>query len=157
MITKHVYEKMAERSEPLKKKQRLLTSYSYVYTSSSSSHGELSQSELSEASSNLEQQVVTGPQRKFLLSWKSIFPWAETEGEGEGEVVFCRDCRKAGLRDEFALGKIRPPKGWKKEYLRRHALSDNHSKHAIATAKTDSSVFKSKCHTKTCKGEDRYR
>ena len=93
---------------------------------------------LKEASSNLEQQVVTGPQRKFLLSWKSIFPWAETEDE----VVFCRDCRKAGLRDEFALGKIRPPKGWKKEYLRRHALSDNHSKHAIATAKTDSSVFK---------------
>ena len=63
MITKHVYEKMAKRSEPLKKKQRLLTSYSYVYTSSSSSHGELSQSELSEASSNLEQQVVTGPQK----------------------------------------------------------------------------------------------
>ena len=32
-------------------------------------------------------------------------------------------------------------KGWKKKYLRRHTLSDDHSKHAVATLKSDSSAF----------------
>ena len=85
--------------------------------------------------------------RRLWLGLRENFYWVESPSfhglKPWGKVVFCRDCRKAGLRDEFALGKIRPPKGRKKEYLRRHALSDNNPKHAIATAKTDSSVLNS--------------
>ena len=51
----------------------------------------------------------------------------------------------AGLKNDFACGKSRPPKGWKKEYLRRHADSSDHAKHAptaIAISKTAVSMFK---------------
>ena len=49
------------------------------------------------------------------------------------------------LKNDFACGKSHPPKGWKKEYLRRHAESGDHAKHsslAISTAKTAVFMFK---------------
>ena len=57
----------------------------------------------------------------------------EIEG-GEDEKVFCKDCRKAGFTNEFAVGK--PGRGWKKEYLQRHVISNDHSKHAALTITT---------------------
>ena len=59
--------------------------------------------------------------------------------------MYCCECRAAGLKNDFACGKPHPPKGWKKEYLRRHAESSNHAKHgslAISTAKTAVFVFR---------------
>ena len=73
-----------------------------------------------------------------------LFLWAECE-EGENEVKYCKDCRQAGLKNEFAHGKPRPPRGWKKEYLRRHADSNDHTRQAplvMSTAKTATAMFK---------------
>ena len=44
--------------------------------------------------------------------WKYLFPWIEIEGEGtESELLYCRECKMAGLKNDFACGKSRPPKG----------------------------------------------
>ena len=53
--------------------------------------------------------------RKFLPRWKYLFPWVEVE-DSDGEVVaklYCRDCKAVGLKNDFALGKAHPAKGWK--------------------------------------------
>ena len=76
--------------------------------------------------------------RKFLPRWKYLFPWVEIEHEGtKTESLYCHECRAAGLKNDVACGKSCPPKGWKKEYLRRHTDSSDHTKHdslAISTA-----------------------
>ena len=64
--------------------------------------------------------------RNFLPRWKILFPWGEYE---DGETDCC-DCREAGLKNKFVRGKDRPLRGWKKEYLRRHADSRDHTKYA---------------------------
>ena len=49
------------------------------------------------------------------------------------------------MKNDFAIGKLRPAKGWKKEYLRCHAESNDHSRfaaQATAIAKTASFMFK---------------
>ena len=49
------------------------------------------------------------------------------------------------MKNGFTVGKLRPAKGWKKEYLRCHAETSDHSRFAVqalAIAKTASSVFK---------------
>ena len=120
------------------KKQRLLTKYLVSDESESTESMET----LPLTSSNESDDVHY--LRKFLPRWKMLFPWAEYEG-GEKEVIYCSDCRQAGLKNEFARGKARPPRGWKKEYLRRHADSNDHTRHAssvISTAKTAVSMFK---------------
>ena len=74
--------------------------------------------------------------------WKCLFPWVEMNNE---DKLYCRECRAAGMKNDFAIGKLRPAKGWKKEYLRCHAESSDHSRfavQAIAIAKTAGSVFK---------------
>ena len=85
--------------------------------------------------------------RKFLPRWKYLFPWVEEiQGDDENEdKLYCRECRAAGMTNDFALGKVKPAKGWKKEYLRRHAESKDHSKfapQATAIARTAAEVFK---------------
>ena len=71
--------------------------------------------------------------RKFLMRWKLLFPWVDFEDGGQQcEKLFCRDCRSAKLKNAFAGGKDRPLGGWKKEYLQRHAVSNNHVKYASA-------------------------
>ena len=120
------------------KKQRLLTKYLVSDESESTESMET----LPLTSSNESDDVHY--LRKFLPRWKMLFPWAEYEG-GAKEVIYCSDCRQAGLKNEFARGKARPPRGWKKEYLRRHADSNDHTRHApsvISTAKTAVSMFK---------------
>ena len=49
------------------------------------------------------------------------------------------------MKNEFALGKLRPAKGWKKEYHRRHAESNDHARfapQATAISRTACAVFK---------------
>ena len=58
------------------------------------------------------------------------------EGTGEDITVYCRDCKRANLSNDFARGKKRPGKGWKKEYLQRHADSNQHLLHALPTIRT---------------------
>lgn len=74
--------------------------------------------------------------RNFLLSWMKIYSWIITEGSGDDMVVICKQCQKAGLSNDYAKGKKCPGKGWKREYLQRHAESDDHVKHAVATVRT---------------------
>lgn len=72
-------------------------------------------------------------QRKFVLRWRLLFPWVEFEdGEGE-ERLYCRDCRAAKLKNAYSIGKQRPKGGWKKEYLQRHAISNDHVRFASET------------------------
>ena len=68
-------------------------------------------------------------QRKFLMRWKLLFPWVDFDGE-ENEKLYCLECRGAGLKNPFAVGKERPLGGWKKEYLQRHANSNDHTRYA---------------------------
>ena len=49
------------------------------------------------------------------------------------------------MKNDFAIGKVCPTKGWKKEYLRRHADSSDHwrfAPQATAIAKSATSLFK---------------
>ena len=65
------------------------------------------------------------------MRWKLLFPWVEFEDGGhKNETLYCRECRSAKLKNAFAVGKDRPPGGWKKEYLQRHAISNDHVKYA---------------------------
>ena len=68
--------------------------------------------------------------RQLLQHWLQLYLWLEVEGTGEDLTVFGRDCKKAKLSNEFSKGKKRPSSGWKKEYLQRHADSNQHSRHA---------------------------
>ena len=63
------------------------------------------------------------------MRWKLIFPWVEME-DGGNEKLYCRECRSAKLKNVFAVGKNRSSGGWKKEYLQRHAVSNDHVKYA---------------------------
>ena len=45
--------------------------------------------------------------------------------------IYCHECRAAGMKNDFAIGKLRPAKGWKKEYLRGHAKMSDHSRFAV--------------------------
>ena len=78
----------------------------------------------------------TSRKRNFLLSWTKIYPWVTTKGTGDNMVVVCKLCQKARLGNNYAKGKKCPGKGWKREYLQRHAESDDHVKHAVATVRT---------------------
>ena len=108
------------------KKQRLLSPFVRAELSSS---GVLEDTETlpSSSSSSTSEEMATNlhhdiSTRKFLPRWKYLFPWVEVEdGECSKEFIeklYCRECRAAGLKNDFALGKVRPAKGWKKEYLR---------------------------------------
>ncbi|XP_065892733.1 zinc finger protein 862-like [Dysidea avara] len=135
------------------KKQRLLSPFVRAELSSS---GVLEDTETlpSSSSSSTSEEMATNlhhdiSTRKFLPRWKYLFPWVEVEddecSEEFIEKLYCRECRAAGLKNDFALRKVRPAKGWKKEYLRRHADSSDHSRIApqvTAIAKTASSMFK---------------
>ena len=35
------------------------------------------------------------------------------QSEEDPDIVYCRDCKTAGFRNDFAFGKQRPAKGWK--------------------------------------------
>ena len=100
--------------------------------------------EMSE-SSDCEHTCTCIYERKFLPRWKLLFPWI-TQSEEDPDIVYCRDCKTAGFRNDFAFGKWRPAKGRKKEYLQRHDLSKEHFRHAsltIATARSAIGMFKS--------------
>ena len=73
--------------------------------------------------------------RQFLQQWLTLYPWLTVEGTGEDITVYCQDCKRAKLSNEFAKGKKRPSGGWKKEYLQRHADSNQCTRHAPETAK----------------------
>ena len=68
--------------------------------------------------------------RKFLPCWRMLFPWAEYE-EGETEIVYCHDCRKASWKNEFARGKGHLQEDGRRNtfIVRRHADSRDHTKH----------------------------
>ena len=68
--------------------------------------------------------------RKLLLKWTKIYPWVATVGSGEDMIVYCRECRKFGLKNEYTIN------SWKKEYLQRHASSEDHVKYAPMATKT---------------------
>ena len=125
-----------------RKRQRLLTAFVDINSSDtdstipSSSYSSNTNEEVENESSHCRAR------RKFLPRWKCLFPWVEMDNE---DKLYCRECRAAGMKNDFAIGKLRPAKGWKKEYLRRHAESSDHSRfavQAIAIAKTAGSVFK---------------
>ena len=131
-------------AEPAKKKQCLLTSFlagdSFEEAEELSTDGGERSTETGESS--IEDQpsgsFVSGitKKRTFLFHWTKIYPWLLMEGTGEDITVYCRDCKKAGLTNDFAKGKKTPGKGWKKEYLQRHADSNQHLLHALPTVKT---------------------
>ena len=130
----------------MSKKQRLLTKYVSSLSDEDDSSLELTESIPSVTSASDDDVRQLKLARKFMPRWKYLFPWIEIEGEGtESELLYCRECKMAGLKNDFACGKSRPPKGWKKEYLRRHADSSDHAMHAptaIAISKTAVSMFK---------------
>ena len=111
-------------AEPTSKKQCLLTEFM-------SSEGSSKETEESFMETTTEDQSSTSPtvsrKHSFLYSWTKIYPWVSVEGTGEDITVFCKDCKRAGLCNDFAVGKKRPGKGWKKEYLQRHADSNQHA------------------------------
>ena len=79
-----------------------------------------------------------------------VFATLETPAEletndGDEEKLYCYECQAAGMKNDFAIDKLHPAKGWKKEYLRCHAESSDHWRFAVqatAIAKTASSMFK---------------
>ena len=95
-----------------------------------------SESDASIDSDRLSGESVAPRKCNFLLSWTKFYPWVTTEGTGDNMVVVCKLCRKAKLTNDFAEGKKCPKKGWKREYLQRHADSDDHVKHAVSTVRT---------------------
>ena len=124
-----------------RKRQRLFTAF--VDIDSSNTDSVPSSSYSSNTNEEMENESsYSRAQRKFLPRWKYLFPWVEIDNE---EKLYCRECRATGMKNDFAIGKLRPVKGWKKEYLRRHAETSDHSRftvQALAIAKTASSVFK---------------
>ena len=110
--------------------RRLESYFDSPGSSSVSSSVENEESEVSEPSHSSRHDRQ---QRKFLLRWKLLFPWVDFEDGGqESEKLYCRECRSANLQNAFAVGKDRPLGGWKKEYLQRHAISNDHVKYASA-------------------------
>ena len=105
-------------AEPAKKKQRLLTSFlagdSFEEAEELSTDGGERSTETGESS--IEDQpsgsFVSGitKKRTFLFHWTKIYPWLLMEGTGEDITVYCRDCKKAGLTNDFAKGKKTPGK-----------------------------------------------
>jgi hypothetical protein len=103
-----------------------------------------SSSSVSTSSESEDGRVERSPrnQRKFLLRWKILYPWAELEEGEPGEVIYCRDWRSANLKNPFAVGKTRPMGEWKKEYLQRHASSNDHVTFASQSfRKSQTSLF----------------
>lgn len=84
--------------------------------------------------SDYDDPAFEANQRRFLERWRFSFPWAEMSDD---EKVYCHDCRRAGFNNEFVMGKVRPRKGWKKEYLQRHVVSKDHARHANLAISTD--------------------
>ena len=124
-----------------RKRQRLLTAFVDIDSSDTDSVPSFSYS-LNTNEEVENKSSYSRAQRKFLPHWKYLFPWVEIDNE---EKLYCRECRAAGMKNDFAIGKLRPAKGWKKECLRRHAKTSDHSRFAVqalAIAKTASSVFK---------------
>ena len=128
------------------KKQRLLSAF-VSESCQSSEAAEDTETLPSSYSSSASEDSTNAPYRlrKFLPRWKYLFPWVEIRDDGDEEKLYCRECRAAGMKNDFAIGKVRPAKGWKKEYLRRHADSSDHSRfapQATAIAKSATSLFK---------------
>ena len=46
--------------------------------------------------------------RKFLPRWKCLFPWVEMDNE---DKLYSRESRAAGMKNDFAISKLRPAKG----------------------------------------------
>ena len=130
----------------LHKKQRLLSAY--VRESCLSSEAvEDTETLPSSHSSNTSEDSTTAPHslRKFLPCWKYLFPWVEITDDADEEKLYCCECQAAGMKSDFAIGKVPPMKEWKKEYLRCQADSSNHWRFALqatAIAKSATSLFK---------------
>ena len=77
------------------------------------------ESEFIDESDHLDTSSSSNYDRLFLPRWKKLYQWAQYDEESD--VVYCRDCRVAGFKNDFAVGKSRHSKDWKKEYLQRHA------------------------------------
>jgi hypothetical protein len=105
----------------------------YFDSSGSSSVSSSVENEESEVGEPSHSSRHDRQQRKCLLRWKLLFPWINFEDRGqESEKLFCRDCRSAKLKNAFAVCKDHPLGRWKKEYLQRHAISNDHVKYASA-------------------------
>ena len=90
---------------------------------------------MEEQSSSSSTSCVSKKQ-SFLQHWLKIYPWLLVESTEKDITVFCRDCRRANLSNNFTKGKKQPGKGWKKEYFQRHADSNQHLLRAIPTVQT---------------------
>ena len=69
------------------------------------------------------QQVYFKKASTFHASLDEALPWLLTKNTGDALTVYCRDCKKAKLTENFARVKKQPPLGRKKEYLQRHTDS----------------------------------
>ena len=89
--------------------------------------------------------------KHFMQHWLKLYPWVMIKGSGENLVVYCRDCKRAKLNNDFAHGKKQPSK---EKYLQRHGDSNQHKLQAqptIRMAETAKSHFapKSVCERET--------
>ena len=57
-----------------------------------------------------------------MSRWQKKFDWAQYDAEKD--TVTCSVCTKAGKTNDYVRGKSRPGKGWRKEYLNRHRLTE---------------------------------
>ena len=89
-----------------------------------------------EKQSSSSSTLCVSKKRSFLQHWLKIYPLLLVEGTEKDITVFCRDCRRANLSNNFTKGKKQPGKEWKKEYFQRHADSNQHLLHAIPTVQT---------------------
>ena len=95
----------------MSKKQCLLTQYVSLLSDENNSSLELIESIPSATSTSDDDVRQLKLARKFMPRWKYLFPWIEIKGEGtESELLFCRECKMAGLKNNFACGKSHHPK-----------------------------------------------
>ena len=92
----------------------------------SDSDMELTSSTCTGTSSSAGEASRLSKRHHFMQHWLKLYSWVTIEGSGENLVVYCRDCKRAKLSNDFAHGKKQLPKGWKREYLQRHGDSNQH-------------------------------
>ncbi|XP_070549713.1 uncharacterized protein [Ptychodera flava] len=92
------------------------------------------QSVVGDTGDNVSDPEVLGPEptaKRRAVRGRFLTSWQTTVGEhftydDVSNTVTCEICRRASAKDNFAVGKKCPDKGWKKEYLQRHNTRATH-------------------------------
>ncbi|XP_070551357.1 uncharacterized protein [Ptychodera flava] len=92
------------------------------------------QSVVGDTGDNVSDPEVLGPEptaKRRAVRGRFLTSWQTTVGEhftydDVSNTVTCEICRRASAKDDFAVGKKCPDKGWKKEYLQRHNTRATH-------------------------------